>query len=173
MQTVADMRGVGVKNREKIADVHCGRPLRGFFCSWSLWTFWHFLAWVLLVLSLDLDFSFSIWYVPEERNFSSLSFLIAQEVCGFCSFNYDFLSFLWILGDPHWWCLVISGCAWCWTCADYLSGTELESLFHQFAVKRLVFWFFLIKQFFFSIGRWKQILTCTFYSLFTLEGEQK
>ena len=27
MQTVADMRGVGVKNREKIADVLCGRPL--------------------------------------------------------------------------------------------------------------------------------------------------
>jgi hypothetical protein len=27
MQTVADMRGVGVKNREKIADVLYGRPL--------------------------------------------------------------------------------------------------------------------------------------------------
>ena len=27
MQTVADMRGVGVKNREKFADVLCGRPL--------------------------------------------------------------------------------------------------------------------------------------------------
>ena len=27
MQTVADMRGVGVKNREKNADVLCGRPL--------------------------------------------------------------------------------------------------------------------------------------------------
>ena len=27
MQTVAGMRGVGVKNREKIADVLCGRPL--------------------------------------------------------------------------------------------------------------------------------------------------
>ena len=27
MQTVADIRGVGVKNREKIADVLCGRPL--------------------------------------------------------------------------------------------------------------------------------------------------
>ena len=26
MQTVADMRGVGVKNREKIADVLYGRP---------------------------------------------------------------------------------------------------------------------------------------------------
>ena len=29
MQTVADMRGVGVKNREKFADVLCGRPLKG------------------------------------------------------------------------------------------------------------------------------------------------
>ena len=28
MQTVADMRGVGVKNRGKFADVLCGRPLR-------------------------------------------------------------------------------------------------------------------------------------------------
>ena len=28
MQMVADMRGVGVKNREKFADVLCGRPLR-------------------------------------------------------------------------------------------------------------------------------------------------
>ena len=27
MQTVADMRGVGVKNRGKSADVLCGRPL--------------------------------------------------------------------------------------------------------------------------------------------------
>ena len=27
MQTVADMRGVGVKNRGKFADVLCGRPL--------------------------------------------------------------------------------------------------------------------------------------------------
>ena len=27
MQTVADMRGVGVKNRQKFADVLCGRPL--------------------------------------------------------------------------------------------------------------------------------------------------
>ena len=27
MQTVADVRGVGVKNREKFADVLCGRPL--------------------------------------------------------------------------------------------------------------------------------------------------
>ena len=27
MQTVADMRGVGVKNREKSADVLCGWPL--------------------------------------------------------------------------------------------------------------------------------------------------
>ena len=27
MQTVADMRGVGVKNMEKYADVLCGRPL--------------------------------------------------------------------------------------------------------------------------------------------------
>ena len=27
MQTLADMRGVGVKNREKCADVLCGRPL--------------------------------------------------------------------------------------------------------------------------------------------------
>ena len=27
MQMVADMRGVGVKNREKLADVLCGRPL--------------------------------------------------------------------------------------------------------------------------------------------------
>ena len=26
MQTVADMRGVGVKNREKFEDVLCGRP---------------------------------------------------------------------------------------------------------------------------------------------------
>ena len=31
MQTVADMRGVGVKNREKIADVLYGRPLSKFF----------------------------------------------------------------------------------------------------------------------------------------------
>ena len=29
MQTVADMRGVGVKNRGKFADVLCGRPLIG------------------------------------------------------------------------------------------------------------------------------------------------
>ena len=28
MQMVADMRGVGVKIREKIVDVLCGRPLR-------------------------------------------------------------------------------------------------------------------------------------------------
>ena len=28
MQTVADMRGVGVKIREKFADVLCGRPPR-------------------------------------------------------------------------------------------------------------------------------------------------
>ena len=27
MQTLADMRGVGVKNMEKYADVLCGRPL--------------------------------------------------------------------------------------------------------------------------------------------------
>ena len=27
MQTVADMRGVGVKNGENFADVLCGRPL--------------------------------------------------------------------------------------------------------------------------------------------------
>ena len=27
MQTLADMRGVGVKNRGKLADVICGRPL--------------------------------------------------------------------------------------------------------------------------------------------------
>ena len=27
MQTLADMRGVGVKNRGKYADVLCGRPL--------------------------------------------------------------------------------------------------------------------------------------------------
>ena len=27
MQTVADMRGVGVKNRGKFADALCGRPL--------------------------------------------------------------------------------------------------------------------------------------------------
>ena len=30
MQTLADMRGVGVKNREKYADVLCGRPLIDF-----------------------------------------------------------------------------------------------------------------------------------------------
>ena len=29
MQTVSDMRGVGVKNRGKIADVLYGRPLAG------------------------------------------------------------------------------------------------------------------------------------------------
>ena len=29
MQTVADMRGVGVKNRENFADVLCRRPLSG------------------------------------------------------------------------------------------------------------------------------------------------
>ena len=28
MQTVADMRGVGVKNRGKLADGLCGRPLK-------------------------------------------------------------------------------------------------------------------------------------------------
>ena len=28
MQTVADMRGVGVKNRGEFADVLCGRPLK-------------------------------------------------------------------------------------------------------------------------------------------------
>ena len=28
MQTVADMRGVGVKNRGKFADILCGRPLK-------------------------------------------------------------------------------------------------------------------------------------------------
>ena len=28
MQTLADMRGVGVKNKEKFADVLCGRTLR-------------------------------------------------------------------------------------------------------------------------------------------------
>ena len=39
MQTVADMRGVGVKNRGKLADVLCGRPLTSsyglspFLCS--------------------------------------------------------------------------------------------------------------------------------------------
>ena len=31
MQTVADMRGVGGKNREKIADVLYGRPLTAQF----------------------------------------------------------------------------------------------------------------------------------------------
>ena len=31
MQTVADMRGVGVKNRGKLADVLCGRPLISAF----------------------------------------------------------------------------------------------------------------------------------------------
>ena len=30
MQTVADMRGVGVKNRGKFADILCGRPLKTF-----------------------------------------------------------------------------------------------------------------------------------------------
>ena len=30
MQTVADMRGVGVKNKGKFADVLCGRPLTLF-----------------------------------------------------------------------------------------------------------------------------------------------
>ena len=38
MQTVADMRGVGVKNRGKFADVLCGRPLMEsesvLFSSW-------------------------------------------------------------------------------------------------------------------------------------------
>ena len=33
MQTVADMRGVGVKNREKFADVLCGRPLIGIMTN--------------------------------------------------------------------------------------------------------------------------------------------
>ena len=36
MQTVADMRGVGVKNREKFADVLCGRPLMRFVKSCSV-----------------------------------------------------------------------------------------------------------------------------------------
>ena len=36
MQTVADMRGVGVKNREKFADVLCGRPLKELVISKKL-----------------------------------------------------------------------------------------------------------------------------------------
>ena len=35
MQTVADMRGVGVKKREKNADVLCGRPLSSISMSKS------------------------------------------------------------------------------------------------------------------------------------------
>ena len=42
MQTVADMRGVGVKNRGKFADVLCGRPLilyigTTYTCLFDLW----------------------------------------------------------------------------------------------------------------------------------------
>ena len=37
MQTVADMRGVGVKNREKFADVLCGRPLGNYWLMTSVW----------------------------------------------------------------------------------------------------------------------------------------
>ena len=33
MQTVADMRGVGVKNRGKSADILCGRPLTESFTA--------------------------------------------------------------------------------------------------------------------------------------------
>ena len=36
MQTVADMRGVGVKNRGKFADVLCERPPSGGPWWWTL-----------------------------------------------------------------------------------------------------------------------------------------
>ena len=109
MQTVADMRGIGVKNREKIADVLCGRPL----------------SWIIVWISLELDLSihlfiihlmlFTVW-IPFIQfwpcfliiaKIGKLSFDVNWKLCSLKSYGLQFtkqlIIFIWFIRQRTFW----------------------------------------------------------------------
>ena len=61
MQTVADIRGVGVKNREKFADVLCGQPL-------NMIPILALLAFVWLFYLKTNDKAVYMWVIKQNKN---------------------------------------------------------------------------------------------------------